>query len=51
MRCVKCGAEFSVLSSTGWWNEWKQNAKVVEKLEIVRNGLVNIFVILVTMID
>lgn len=51
MRCIKCGAEFSVLSSTGWWNEWKQNVKVVEKLEIVRNGLVNIFVILVTVID
>ena len=33
------------------WAKWKQNAKIVEKWEIVRNGLVNMFVMLVTMID
>ena len=33
------------------WAKWKQNAKVVEKWEIVRNGLVNMFVMPVTMID
>ena len=33
------------------WAKWKQNVKVVEKQEIVWNGLVNIFVMPVITID